>query len=138
MSQTTLTTGVYDRSLAEHKLMGSRCPIDGRVYLPPREFCPVHFDDMEPVTLSGQGTLETFTIIYVAPSFMLAEGHDRKHPYCTGIVRLAEGPAISARILGVDVQHPDQIQLGIPVRAKYLERGEGDAHHTLLAFEPAR
>jgi uncharacterized OB-fold protein len=97
------TSTTYSKYLSEHKLMGTRCRADGRVFLPPRALCSESHDDMEWVELSGQGKLAGFTIIYVAPSAMLAAGYDRKNPYCVGVVRLAEGPAISAQILGVDV-----------------------------------
>ena len=138
MSQAPLTNAGYNRHLAEHRLMGTRCRSDGTVYLPPREICTSNHDDMEWVELSGKGKLETFTIIYIGPSAMIAAGYNRQNPYCVGIVRLAEGPAISAQILGVDVKQPEQIKIGMPLQATFIERGEGEAHRTLLAFEPAK
>jgi len=131
------TSTTYSKYLSEHKLMGTRCRADGRVFLPPRALCSESHDDMEWVELSGQGKLAGFTIIYVAPSAMLAAGYDRKNPYCVGVVRLAEGPAISAQILGVDVKNPAQIKIGMSLKATFVERGEGDARRTYLAFEPA-
>jgi uncharacterized OB-fold protein len=91
---------------------------------------------MEWIELSGQGKLAAFTIVYIAPSAMIAAGYDRKNPYCAGVVELAEGPKVSAQILGVDVLHPEQIKIGMPLKAKFVERGEGDAKRTFLAFEP--
>ena len=136
MSTVPLNYAGYNQQLAEHRLMGTRCRADGRVYLPPRDLCSSGHDEMEWFELSGVGRLETFTIVYVGPSSMIAAGYDRKNPYCVGLVRLAEGPTISAQILGVDVKHPDQIQIGLPLRATYVERGEGQSRRTLLAFEP--
>jgi uncharacterized OB-fold protein len=68
---------------------------------------------------------------------MIAEGFDRNNPYVTGIVELDEGIKISARILGVDARHPEQIKIGTPMTAEFLEHGEGEARRTFLAFEPA-
>lgn len=137
MSEVPLNHTGYSQHLAEHRLMGTHCRADSSIYLPPREICSTGHDDLEWLELSGEGMLETFTIIYVGPPSMIAAGFDRKNPYCVGIVRLAEGPAISAQILGVDVKHPEQIKIGMRVRATYIERGEGQSHRTLLAFEPA-
>jgi len=137
VSDNPFTGATYNQFLGEHKLVGTRCRTDGRVFLPPRALCPESHDDMEWAELSGQGKLAGFTVIYVAPSAMLAAGFDRKNPYCVGVVRLAEGPAISAQILGVDVKNPGKIKVGMPLRATFVERGEGAARRTFLAFEPA-
>ncbi|MED5415594.1 MAG: OB-fold domain-containing protein, partial [Candidatus Latescibacterota bacterium] len=37
------------------------------------------------------------------------------NPYCTGVVRLHEGPRIVARIDGVDACHPERIDIGLPL-----------------------
>ena len=34
-----------------------------------------------------------------------------------------EGPRISAQILGVDVAHPENIKIGTPLTADFVERG---------------
>ena len=57
--------------------------------------------------LGGRGKLVAFTTIHIAPTAMIEAGYSRDNPYCTGIVRLAEGPAISAQILGVDPTKPE-------------------------------
>ncbi len=139
MSEMDFTPSQYYRLLGEKKLMGSRCKTDGLLHVPPRPICPSDMSqDMEWVELSGQGKLSAFTVVYVPPSAMISAGYDRKNPYCVGIVKLAEGPSISAQILGVDVQHPEAIKIGTELRATFIERGEGDAHRTLLAFEPVK
>jgi uncharacterized OB-fold protein len=66
---------------------------------------------------------------------MLEAGYDRKNPYCTGIVELAEGPRISAQILGIDASHPEEIEIGMSVHIAFVQRGEGEAQQTCLAFE---
>ena len=68
---------------------------------------------------------------------MLEAGYSRKNPYCVGIVRTVEGPMISAFIQGVDVSHPESIKVGTPMVADFVERGEGEAKKTFLAFHPA-
>jgi uncharacterized OB-fold protein len=133
-----LTTAAFDKFLREHKLMGSRCRACGRLYLPPRPLCPeCHSEEMEWAEMSGRGRLLAFTTVYVVPTAMLAAGYGRENPYCVGLVRLEEGPTISAQILGFDPKRPEEIEIGIPLRVAFLERGEGEARRTYLAFQPA-
>lgn len=86
--------------------------------------------------MNGTGKLAAFTSISIGPPAMHAEGYDRDNPYCTGVVRLDEGPGIVARIEGVDARNPDAIEIGMPVTAMYLHRGSGVDCATQLAFRP--
>jgi uncharacterized OB-fold protein len=106
--------------------------------MPPRALCPAcHNEEMAWEEMSGDGKLLAFTSVHIGPTAMIEAGYDRKKPYCTGIVQLAEGPAISAQILGVDASHPEEIAIGTAVRVAFVQRGEGDAQRTILAFEAA-
>lgn len=128
----------FDRFVAAHRLMGSRCTACGTLCLPPRPLCPDCYGiHMEWVELSGRGRLAAFTTIYVAPTVMIEAGYGRDRPYCTGIVQLEEGPAISAQILGIEASKPEGIALGMPLRIVFVERGEGTKRRAGLAFQPA-
>lgn len=131
------TAASFNQFLNEKKLMASRCKKCQTLYLPPRPLCIKCGDkeEMEWVEMKGKGRLAAFTAISVGPSFMIAEGYNRTNPYCSGIVELDEGPKISARILGVDAQHPEQIELGMPLKVEFLERGQGEKRTTFLAFK---
>jgi len=130
------TTASFSKFLEEHKLMGSRCRACGRLYLPPRPLCPeCQSEEMEWVELSGRGRLLAFTTVHVAPTAMIAAGYGRENPYCVGLVRLEEGPTIGAQILGVDPKRPEGIKIGTPLKASFLERGEGKFRRTYLAFQ---
>lgn len=136
MDQRDFTATSYNKFLSEKKLMGSKCKKCGAIYLPPRPLCPdCHDTQMEWVGFSGKGKLAAFTAIVVAPTFMLAQGLGKNNPYVSGIVRLTEGPGISARILGVDGKKPETIKVGTPVQMEILERGEGEAKVYSLAFK---
>ena len=130
------TSANFNKFLSEHKLMGTRCTKCGGLYLPPRAICPeCHSDQIEWVELSGQGKLAAFSAVFIGPSAMNAEGYDRTNPYCAGIVELAEGVKISARVLGVDAKHPANIAIGTPLKVEYLDKGEGEQKKTVLAFK---
>ncbi len=125
----------FHQYLDEGRLMGARCSTCGAVFLPPRPMCPHCYQAaMKWVELSGEGQLAGYTTISVGLPAMVAEGYSRQHPYCSGVVHLAEGPVITAQIVGTDGAIPAQIQVGMPVRAMFLERGE--ERKVSLAFTP--
>lgn len=135
MSDNGYTSTGFNKYLAEGKLMGTRCLICGARHLPPRAICPTCLSDqVEWLPYSGKGILKAYTVIYIAPTAMLTAGYSRTNPYCTGIVQLEEGPAISAQVLGVDVTQPEKIKIGAPLTATFITRGEGEATRTFLAF----
>lgn len=136
MSDTEFTHTSHYQALGEHKLVGSRCKGCGKLYFPARPMCPeCHGKDMEAVELSGRGKLAAYSVIYIAPTAMIQAGYDRKNPYCAAVVSLEEGPSICAQLVGVDVAHPETIQIGAPVSAAFLDRGEGEAKKTFLGFQ---
>ena len=127
----------YRQFLKEEKLMGSRCKHCGTLFAPPRAICVNCYDsDMEWAEMRGTGKLAAFTCITVAPPLMLAEGYNRKNPYCSAVVELDEGVRVDARIEGVDATRPETIKIGTPLKTKFLHRGEGEGAKTVLAFEP--
>ena len=121
--------------LKEGKLMGVRCRACGNLSPEPRPMCHAcHSNDVEWHQFSGKGRLSTFTCISVVPASMAKRGYGRDNPYCTGIVTLEEGPRISARILGVDGNNPQNIETGM---ALVIDLGELDEEKPALAFKPA-
>ena len=140
MAETTtirpFTAAAFNQYLAEHRLMTAKCAKCGGVYAPPRAICPkCHSEEMEWVEASGRGKLAGFTVIYSGPTFMAEQGFDRKNPYISGIVELEEGASISARITGLDISKPEEIEVGTPLTVDFVEFGEGDAKKTYLAFK---
>ena len=126
----------YELFLNEKKLMGSRCKGCGTQYVPPRSICvDCYGSEMEWIEMTGKGRLAAFTVINIPPPFMIAQGYNRKNPYCTGVVELEEGARVDARIEGVDCANPEDIKVGMPLKVKYLHRGEGEKRETYLAFE---
>jgi uncharacterized OB-fold protein len=129
----------YAKFLTEEKLMGSRCDHCDALYVPPRPICvKCHRGDMHWEEMSGHGKLAAFTCINIPPPFMIAQGYDRKNPYCTGVVELEEEARVDARIEGVDCAKPQSIKVGIPLKIKFLHLQEVGKKETYLAFEFAQ
>ena len=127
----------YEKFLNEEKLMGSRCKGCGTQYVPPRSICvDCYGSDMEWIEMKGRGRLAAFTCINIPPPFMIAQGYNRKNPYCTGVVELEEGTKVDARIEGVDCAKTEDIKVGMSLKVKYLHQEEGEKRETYLAFEP--
>ena len=137
MEERPISTLSFHQFLNEEKLMGSKCKKCGTLFSPPRPICYKCFSrEMGWVQLKGKGKLATFTCIYIAPPWMAAQGYDRQHPYCCGVVDLDEGVKIDARIEGVDASKPETIKVGIPLTVAFLHQGEGEKMRTFLAFKP--
>lgn len=132
MSELNYTSAEYFETLKEKKIVGSKCKKCGAVHLPPRAICATCLsDDMEAVVFSGVGELAAYSVIYVPPTAMIEAGYGRDNPNVAGIVKLAEGPMISAQILGLEDVKPEEIKIGTPLKATFITRGE----QTFLAFE---
>lgn len=135
MSDRVFSEHSFQAYLSEGKLMGSRSKATGKVFVPPRPLDPeTHSDEMEWVELSGKGELAAFTAVFIGPNAMIEAGYDRKNPYMSGIVKLEEGPFISAQILGLDAATPDINAIGTPLTVQFIDRGEGEGKRTFLAF----
>ena len=121
--------------LKEKRLMGLRCRACQHLSATPRPLCPsCRSGDIEWYEFSGKGRLSTFTCISIVPVFMGQRGFGRDKPYCTAIVTLAEGPRISALVVGVDAGNPQNIQTDMNL---VLDVSELDLEKPAVTFRPA-
>ena len=138
MSKETFSSAGFYEYVGENKLMGTKCKSCGELALPPRQVCTkCGSDDMEWSEMAGKGKLEAFTVTLYGPTRMVQAGFGPKNPYCVGVVRLDEGPAISAQILGLDLSKPEEIKIGTPMQLTFIERTEGEQQNTYIGFEAA-
>ena len=129
------TGASFNAFLTEEKsLMGVCCQSCGNLSAEPRPMCPAcHGKDVEWFRFSGRGHLSTFTCISIVTNAMGQKGYGRENPCCSGIVTLEEGPRISAQIIGVDGNNPQDIKTGTEV---LLDLEEMDLDRPALAFRP--
>jgi 3-oxo-4,17-pregnadiene-20-carboxyl-CoA hydratase alpha subunit len=97
----------------EGTLTALRCGKCGELSLPPKEFCPsCQQRAWQPVTLAGDGSIASYTVIRVAPRHFVAEV-----PYAIAVVRLREGVSLIGRVVDVPL---DTLAIGLPVRFRPL------------------
>lgn len=123
MSSVTLA-GFFE-GVRDGKLVGLRCRACGAVTVPPKAFCQCGKRDWETLPLSGNGTVESYTVIRVAPRKFTGEA-----PYAIAAVRLAEGVSLLGRVTDVPV---DEVAVGMAVRFRPLVTDDRAA----IGFVPA-
>lgn len=134
MSTSEFTVNKFMEFLSKRKIMAAKCKKCGTVNLPPRPICKkCRGSELEWVELGGKGKLVTFSVVYVPPTPLVAEGYGREKPYAFGVVDLGQDAKITARLTGFDVEKPESIRLGVNVEAEFLERNG----KIILAFKPA-
>jgi len=128
----------YLEFIQNKKLMGTKCKDCGTMYVPVRKLCTAcNSLNMEWVPLSGKGELAAFTSITVGTPYFIELGYDRNKPYCFSVIKLEEGPMVSAQLVGVDAINPDTIKIGMSLKVKFLENKLKGEVKTDLGFEPA-
>ena len=136
MSEYSMNSKDFYKALGEGELIGSCCQDCGSYTVPQRRICPkCHSENTEIISYSGSGELVAYTVIFVPPVNMADAGYSAQNPYCVGIVKLEEGPRVSAQILNVDLEHPEKIEIGTPLEMTTITRGAGEDQATFLAFK---
>jgi uncharacterized protein len=91
-----------------YALVGETCHSCGTKLFPPRDVClECEALAYELYTFTGLGEIYSYTTIYDAP-----EGFEHYAPYVVALVRLEEGPLVTAQLTDVD---PADIKIGMPV-----------------------
>jgi len=101
-------------------LVGEICPHCDHKIFPPRDICPNCGDEAKKLyAFSGKGEVYSYTTIYEAPS-----GYDANAPYTVALVKLNEGPMLTAQLTDVD---NNAVQIGMPVEMVTRKmRNDGD------------
>lgn len=109
------TIGEFFRGLEKGKIMATRCRKCGEIYFPPQVNCPeCQGSDVEWVELSGDATLETYTIISVKPTSF------SKYPdYVVAIGRMQEGVKV---LSWLNIDDFKRIRIGMKLRLKVVKR----------------
>ena len=103
-----------------YQLVGEICPHCHNKIFPPRDVCPTCEQEAKtPFVFSGKGEVYSYSTIHAAP-----QGFEKYVPYTVALVRLAEGPLITAQL--TDVREED-VHIGMPVEmVTRVLREDGD------------
>jgi hypothetical protein len=103
-----------------YALVGEVCPHCDQKIFPPRDVCPHCSEEArEPYVFSGKGEVYSYTTVYDAP-----EGYEGNAPYTVALVKLEEGPLVTAQLTDAD---NGTVEIGTPVEMvtrKLREDGE--------------
>jgi len=107
-------------------LVGEVCPHCEAKIFPPRDICPSCGQEAKTLyAFSGKGEVYSYTTIYEAPT-----GYDENAPYTVALVKLDEGPLVTAQLTDVGDQ---PIQIGMPVEMVTRKlRQDGDERGMLV------
>jgi uncharacterized OB-fold protein len=107
-------------------LVGEICPHCSAKIFPPRDVCPNCGGEAKTTfAFSGKGEVFSYTTIYEAPA-----GFDDTAPYTVALVKLEEGPLVTAQLTDLGSQ---PVEIGMPVEMVTRRlRQDGDERGMLI------
>jgi uncharacterized protein len=126
--------GFWRKIPQRYNLIGTRCETCDHYYFPPRSFCPTCRREGQIVEhqFKGTGQVVTYTVIRAA-----SDQFEHDTPYVLAIVKLDEGPRLTAQISA----NPEDIRIGMPVKRVFRRiatDGESGIIHYGTKFVPVK
>ncbi len=124
-------TSRFLKGLAQKRILGERCPICQKVYVPPRGACPTDgVPTREQVELPHTGVITTFCIVNVQ-----FYGQGLEVPYVSATI-LLDGADIGLFALVQEIPY-DQIRMGMRVEAVWADDADlGPTLESIKWFRP--
>jgi len=101
-------------------LVGEVCRTCSKPIFPPRDICPHCAEAAQDAhVFSGKGRVFSYSTVYEAPA-----GYTEHQPYTVALIKLDEGPLVTAQLTDVD---NDEVRVDMPVEMvtrKIKEEGE--------------
>jgi hypothetical protein len=109
-----------------YALVGEECPHCAAKLFPPRDICPECGEEARTLyTFSGKGEVFSYTTVYQPPA-----GFEEYAPYTVALVKLDEGPLVTAQLTDVGDQ---PLEIGAPVEMVTRRlRSDGDERGMLV------
>ncbi len=109
-----------------YALIGEVCPHCDAKLFPPRDICTECGQDAKvQFAFSGRGEVFSFTTIYDAPA-----GYEAQSPYTVALVKLEEGPVITAQLTDLG---DEKVSIGMPVEMVTRKlRSDGDERGVIV------
>jgi uncharacterized OB-fold protein len=112
-----------------YRLMGEECPSCGEHIFPPRDVClECAAPAKELFTMTGLGEVWSYTTVYNPPA-----GFEFNAPYVMALVKLEEGPMVTAQLTDCD---PEEVAIGMPVEMVTRKlRTDGDEGMIIYGYK---
>jgi uncharacterized OB-fold protein len=109
-----------------YNLVGKVCPNCEAKIFPPRAICPeCGHETTDDYVFSGRGKVFSYTTIYETPT-----GFDENAPCTVALIKLEEGPLLTAQLTDLDTQ---SVEIGMPVEMVTRRlRQDGDERGMLV------
>ena len=109
-----------------YALVGEVCPHCDAKLFPPRDVCPhCGGEASNAYAFSGRGEVYSYTHMTDAPA-----GFENTAPYTVALIRLAEGPLVTAQLTDLGDR---QVEIGMPVEMVTRKiRSDGDERGMLV------
>ncbi len=109
-----------------YALVGEVCPNCTQRIFPPRDLCPDCGEEArEMYQFSGRGEVYSFTTVHQAPA-----GFEHEAPYPLAMIRLEEGPLVTAQLTDVG---DTPVEIGMPVEM-VTRRLRSDGERGMLVY----
>ncbi|MBV7338491.1 Zn-ribbon domain-containing OB-fold protein [Chloroflexi bacterium TSY] len=112
-----------------YSLVGEICPSCSQHIFPPRDVCPHCTKPAGPLhSLSGRGEIYSFSTMYNTP-----QGYQEQSPYTVALVKLEEGPMVTAQLTDVN---KDEVEIGMKVEMVTRKlREDGDEGQIIYGYK---
>lgn len=121
-----LTYEKWAEAFKQGKLLGLKCKSCGAVFSPPSMLCrECDSEDVEVTEVKGEGVIDTYTVIHVAPL-----GYEKEAPYIVARAKMDEGFIMVGRLIDVA---PEKVAIGAKIKVGFVERPNG----LMITFKPA-
>jgi uncharacterized OB-fold protein len=110
-----------------YSLVGEVCPHCQEKIFPPRDLCPECGGEAKTLYhFSGRGEVYSYTTVYDAPA-----GFEETVPYTVALVKLAEGPMITAQLTDLG---EEEVEIGTPVEMVTRRLRSADDDRGVLVY----
>ncbi|CAG0948031.1 hypothetical protein ANRL1_04846 [Anaerolineae bacterium] len=105
------------------QILGKRCPVCQRVYLPPRPVCGNCYAELRDwIKVKDTGTVGAFTVVHT-PIIDPTTGQPRPLPYAMALIQLDGADTTLNHYLAAS--DPTKLRIGMRVRAVWREQRTG-------------
>jgi len=131
VTEPSLLTIHFSEELAKGRIIGHKCPECGKVYMPPRGYCPlcvVETTEANEVEVANEGTITTFSVI----TPLQYQGQEETEDYVQATL-LLDGADTTIMVMRMDGIAIGDVHMGMRVRAVFPAVGSAASNSQSIA-----